>query len=88
MAEHEWYEGDRCRVVEHDPVTMEPKPNGSVVAATVVRAGVYILAALDGGVLWRFYGSGWAANAEMFRWRLLPGDDEAATAAGTENGNG
>ena len=33
VAEHEWYEGDFVVVAaEHDPVTMEPKPNVEAVA--------------------------------------------------------
>lgn len=79
----EWKAGDRCRVVEHDEKTMRPKPDGMARPATVEYASrVIVEARLDDGSLWIFHqGLGWLATDGMFRWRLMPASDEAATAA-------
>jgi hypothetical protein len=87
-----WSPGDRCRVVEHDDATREPKPGGKVLPATVTGAGgIYVRAEFNDPewpgkpVTMAFYAdSGWAAWDGLFCWRLLPGtDEEAATAAGS-----
>lgn len=86
-----WSPGDRCRVVEHDDATREPKPGGKVLPATVTgMPGIYVCARPDYGhgvptepvTFWAE--TGWTAWDGEFRWRLLPGtDEEAATAAGS-----
>lgn len=74
-----WKPGDRCRVVEHDNATRQPKPDGRVILATVKSAGpVYVRALLDdGGGAQTFYSeSGWLSGDGEHRWRLLPGTGE------------
>lgn len=85
-----WTEGDRCRVVEHDETTREPKESGRVMHATVELAdGVYVRVRTDSGLVPTFFqGTGWMTFADaQFRWRLLP-VDEAATAASREGESG
>ena len=89
MTAPDWKPGDRCRVVEHDDATRQPKPGGKVLPATVTGlSGIYVIAEAEvGGSLGvqgplSFYAeSGWKAWDGEFRWRLLPGDGEDATTA-------
>lgn len=97
MTEYEWKPGDRCRVVEHNPVTGEPKQGGRVLPATVTGVnGPYVAVKAESegsvqvlGPLYFWADSGWHARDGEFRWRLLPGTaEDAAATAGEENGNG
>jgi hypothetical protein len=80
---------DRCRVVEHDDATGEPREGGKVHEAVVDWAGnTYVQARVKRGSrtgLWVFWqGSGWAVTGELHRWRLIPATDEIAATAGEE----
>jgi hypothetical protein len=71
-----WTVGSACRVVEHDPVTRQPKEGGKLLSATVVRltdSGLYVQVSTEHLGLLSFWAeSGWHSFA-TFRWKLLPG---------------
>lgn len=85
----EWKPGDRCRVVEHDDATRQPKQGGRVLPATVTGVnGPYVAVKAEGGgsigILGPLYfwgESGWTAWDGEFRWRLLPGTGEGKASA-------
>jgi predicted ATP-dependent Lon-type protease len=78
----DWGVGDRCRIVEHDSATRQPKRNGRVIPAVVVKAGaVYAQAQGDDGSIETFYQeSGWRSGDGQRLWRLVhgTGDDSDA----------
>ena len=82
----DWAEGDRCRVVEHDDGTRQPKPGGKVLPGVMERMGaVYVRVRL--GELYAetcYRESGWQSGDGRHQWRLMPAGDEAATAAEQE----
>lgn len=87
----EWVEGMACRVVEHDPVTRQPKPGGAVLPAELRGVADYLHVFLlgngpdaFGGVRGAFQRDGWLAWKD-FRWRLVPGVDVASAADGNEH---
>lgn len=86
----DWKPGDRCRVVEHDDATREPKPGGQVLPAIVTDvngAYVAVTAEVGGslvvqGPLYFYADSGWKAWDGEFRWRLLPEGEPAPPVTG------
>ena len=90
MTAVEWVPGMTARIVEHNDLTREPRQDGEVMSAQILKAeGLYVRArVLDGshaGEAATFWASsGWTAWDGSFRWRLLPVGREAATPAGTE----
>lgn len=84
----EWREGMRALIVEHDPVTREPKPGGFCYPAWVSLEGPYVYGHRTdpgdtSGLPYRFMAdTGWGA-LDGYDIRLLPvTGEEAATAAG------
>jgi hypothetical protein len=86
----DWTVGERCRVVEHDDATRQPRKRGRVIPAVVVQAGaVYVQARADDGSLETYYReSGWRSGDGRHQWRLMPLTDEAAAAAVGEGSHG
>ena len=69
----DWTPGDRCRMVEHDNATRQPRKRGDVVPAVVESAGpMYVRARVDDYGLQTFYReSGWMSGDGTHRWRLM-----------------
>lgn len=89
MTAIEWKHGAAARLVEHDPETGQPLTGGAVYPAEVASTTgefVCVIVTAPGedldGVHYFYRGVG--RTRDPARWRLLPADEAATMAAGTE----